>query len=64
MGVDRAIKVESRRRQKRRTDQGYKKLTARYWGLIVSNSSKPTGTPRLVRSHKSWRAMRRPLLIW
>lgn len=35
-----------------------------YCGEIVSSSSDPTGTPMCVRSHSSWRAMRRPLLIW
>lgn len=30
---------------------------------MVSNSSRPTGTPRSVRSHKSCLAVRSPLLI-
>ena len=33
------------------------------WGEMVSRSSEPTGTPRWVRSQRSWRARRRPLLI-
>lgn len=32
-------------------------------GEIVSRSSDPTGTPMLVRSQRSCRAIRRPLLI-
>lgn len=31
---------------------------------MVSRSSEPTGSPRSVRSQRSWRAMRRPLLMW
>ncbi|KAJ2956181.1 hypothetical protein NUW54_g14684 [Trametes sanguinea] len=34
-----------------------------YCGEIVSSSSEPTGTPMAVRSQRSWRARRRPLLI-
>lgn len=36
----------------------------RYCGDMVSRSSEPTGTPRLVRSQRSCRAMRSPLFIW
>lgn len=37
--------------------------SAMYWGEIVSSNSEPTGTPRSVRSQRSWRARWRPLLI-
>ena len=37
--------------------------TEMYWGEMVSRSSDPTGIPICVRSHKSCRARRKPLLI-